>query len=841
MSFAREFGHSVWTDVIYGARMLRTNPTFTVIALLSLTVGIGANTATFSTAKRLIYDRLNVPRPQELRILLWFGDENVAVHSFIGDVVETHGTNIESGSFSFPVYKILQQRFATLFAFKDFEANATINGMALQVEAVMVSGNYYAALEITPQIGRPIQNTDSGTPGAGAVAVISDELWRRDFDASPKVIGQTILLNHVHFTVIGVNPRGFIGTKSIAHPPAIFVPISMQSEVLPMAGSASELDDPNLWWVNVMTRMQPEIQDTRASAALNVELTSAVRATMTLNSGEHIPRLLLISGSRGLQGIGNVKKPLSVMAAMLLLVLLLACANIATMLLARASERQREVGIRLVLGATRLRLLRQSLTESMLLAFFGGAGGLLLGYFTRGLIPRLLVDPESMTFDVPFDWGVCAFAAAVTIGTAMFFGWAPALALSRVQVATSLKETAQTASRRRGLGPKVIVGIQLALATCLLIGAGLFLRTVMALTSVDVGFKTKHLLLLEVDPPSSEYTLTKKAQLYRSLEDAFSAIPGVRAVTVMSVPYIARYTLTTMFVTEAEAATLDRRPGERITAVGNSFFRTMGIPIVAGRGFTEGDTATAQPVAIINSSLAHKRFPGLDPIGQKFKFGIPIKDQWVEVVGVCRDTRYMELRESVPPQFFVPYVQRPKDAEEMTYAARTDLSTSIILPSLRRAAATIDPNLPLVNVRTQQEQIDANMRVEQSFGAATGSFALMALILASVGVYGIMSYSVASRTKDLGIRLALGAQPRNIQFMILRESGVLAMVFICFGAVSALMLTRFIRSMLYEVGAHDPATILGAVTALLAIAVAAAWVPARRASNIQPVEAMRQE
>ena len=843
MYFAREFGRSLLSDIIYGARMLRRNRSVTAVALLSLTIGIGASTATFSAAKRLLYDRLNVPRPQELRILHWIGDEHVVVHSVFGDV-ETQGTNVESGSFSFPVYRMLQQHFAALFAFSDLDANATINGTAERVKAVMVSGNYYSSLEVVPQIGRAIQDTDAATPGGGGVAVISDELWHRDFVASPKVIGQTIVINRIPFTVIGVNPRGFTGTASVAQSPAIFLPLSMQPGVLPgLGGTASALRDPNLWWVSIMARLAPESKDASALAALDVELASAVRATMTLVPGDHIPRLLPILGSYGLHRIAAVKKPLKVMAAMLLLVLLLACANIATLLLARASERQREVGIRLALGANRRRLLRQLLTESMLLAFLGGAGGLLLGYSTRNLIPRLLVDPESMPFNIPFEWRVYAFMATVTIGTGILFGWVPGMALSWIEPATSLKETTHTASRRRGVSAKVIVGIQLALATCLSIGAGLFLRTVIALISVHVGFNAEHLLLLQVNPPSSEYTLAQKVRLYESLESAFSSVPGVKAVTAMSVPLVADWMLNTMFETEAEAATQERQPGERITAVANNFFQTMGIPIVTGRGFTERDTATAQPVAVINSSLAHRRFPNLNPIGQKFRFGDPIENKWVEVVGVCGDTQYKSLREPPPPQFFVPYAQRPEDAvvsEGMFYAVRTDLSASAIVGSLRRAAAKVDPNLPLANVRTQQQQIAESMHVERAFGALTLGFALMALILASIGVYGMMTYSVASRTKELSIRLVLGAQPREIRSMVLRESGLLAMVSISVGVVSALMLTHLIRSMLYAVGAHDPATILGAITCLLAIAVAAAWVPARRAARIQPAEAIRQ-
>ena len=497
--------------------------------------------------------------------------------------------------------------------------------------------------------------------------------------------------------------------------------------------------------------------------------------------------------------------------------------------------------MRLALGARHARVLRQLLTESLLLAALGGTGGLLLGYMGRNAIPRLLTTPWlPVQIDIPFDWGVFGFTAGVTLLTGILFGLAPALSAARSEVSSALKESARTATRRRkGAGGKMLVGSQIALSTLLVIGAGLFLRTVLGLSETDVGFKTDHLLLAQIDPPRQRYPEGKDVVLHQRLEQAIAAVPGVQSVTLMSMPYLTGSMSMMSFITEAESADPTKEHGERDEEVGNRFFETLGIPILSGRGFGPQDTATSAKVAVINQSLARTRFPQGDPIGQRFRFDRD-KGHWIQVVGICADTRYQNLREDIPPQYFVPYVQQT-EVGGSSYVIRTGMPPAAIVPVLRRAVAQIDPGLPLENVRTEQEQIGECMRMERALAALIAGFGLLALALAAVGIYGVMACSVASRRNEIGIRLALGALPAQVRGIILRESASLAVTGIVVGVGVALPLTRLVKSMLYGIQPYDSTTISAGILVLLAVALAASWIPARRAASVQPMEALRHE
>ena len=535
------------------------------------------------------------------------------------------------------------------------------------------------------------------------------------------------------------------------------------------------------------------------------------------------------------------KKPVYVLMTLTGFVLLLACANIANLLLARGALRQREMSVRLALGAGRSRVLRQLLTESLLLAGIGGAGGLLLGYLGRNAIPRLLANAwDRSALNVPMDWGVFGFAAGVTLLTGLLFGLAPAWMAARAEVSSSLKESAQTTTRRRkGLGGKAIVAFQIALSTLLVVGAGLFLRTLWALNSVDVGFRTDHLMLFEVAPPKQRYGPGKDVQLHQRLEQGFAALPGVEGVAPSWVAYIADNMSNDDFMPEGETVAQDHRGAEDVNVVGNTFFQTMGIPIIGGRGFAAQDTATSPKVAVINQALAKKRFPHVNALGKRFQTGDE-KHEWVQIVGICADTRYAKLRAASPPQFFMPYVQQA-EVGGLTYAIRTRLDPGELVPALRRVVQQSDRDLPIIDIRTQREQIDANMQMERAFAALTAGFGLLALALACVGIYGIMAYSVANRRNEIGIRMALGAQPGQVRGMILRESTWLAGAGIVVGVGAALLLARLVKSMLYGIQPYDPATLAGGVAILMAVAVAASWIPARRAAGVQPMEALRHE
>ena len=582
---------TVFQDVRYGLRVLGKSPGFTAIAVASLALAIGANAAIFSLAKGLLYDRLHVAHADQLRMLRWTEDQHSAVSNMWGDFEPApDGQGMVGSVFSYPVYRQLRAHnrvMQDVFAYKEDSMNATIRGNAQRADVAMVSGNYFNVLEARPQLGRAIQQSDDEMPGAGAVAVISEGVWESEFGRSPAVLGQTITVNQMPLTIVGVSPRGFTGAKKTHDSPDLFVPLSMQPVIDPKGKNGSLLNDSELWWLNIVGRAKPGVLDAQVQAALDVELAAATRATITVKSGETVPRLVLADGSRGLNYAARMfRKPAYVLLTMTGFVLLLACANIANLLLARGAQRQREMSVRLALGAGRGRVLRQLLTESLLLAGIGGAGGLLLGYLGRNAIPLLMSNGWRSTFDVPMDWEVFAFAAAVTLLTGLIFGLAPAWLTARTEASSSLKESAQTTTRRRkGLGGRAIVGFQIALSTLLVVGAGLFLRTLWALDSVDMGFRTDHLILFEVSPPIKRYGPGKGVRLHQRLEQGFAAIPGVEGVTASLSAYIANNMDNSDFLVEGEDPAAHQREPEDMNAVGNTFFATMGIPIISGRSF----------------------------------------------------------------------------------------------------------------------------------------------------------------------------------------------------------------------------------------------------------------
>ncbi|MGB6721431.1 MAG: ABC transporter permease [Terracidiphilus sp.] len=831
-------------DLRFAFRQMRRNPRFSIIGALSLAFAIGANSTLFAVVKQLLYTPLAVPHADQLRLLRWWGDGNEAVHGMWGDFDSAPGQGTNSTVFSYPVYQQLRAHndgLQDLIGFHDDGMNATIRGEAQRVNVEMVSGNYYGQLAIQAQVGRALTNADAAVPGSGAVALISDGFWARSFGRSPAVVGQTIRLNQCAITIVGVNPPGFTGLKLAQQPPDLVVPLSLQPVIDPK-GKTSLLADPGLWWVNIMARSRRGVSDLQAQAALNVALEAAVRSTLTVRSGETMPRLIVSDGSRGLL-FPDLKfaMPFLVLWALTGFVLLLACANVANLLLARATQRRREMSVRLALGAARGRLLRQLLTESLLLALFGGTGGLVLAYCGRNVLPGLLTEPwQRAGFNTAFDAKVFAFTTLLTLITTLLFGLAPAWLSSRLPIGTGLKDTAlQATMRRKGLSGKGLVAFQVALSTILVLGAGVFLRTIWNLGSVDVGFNPDNLLLLEIDPPVSRYPAGKDMNLHLLVEQRFASIPGVESVAAGSVPYISDSLSNETFLPEGETNDPHRHQAEDVNWVGKDFFRTLEIPMLAGRAFGVQDTATSPKVGIVNESLAQKRFGTVDVVGRQFKADDE-KSDWIQIVGVCRDTRYVNLRAKPPAQFFLPFVQQ-KQVGRMVYQIRTHVPASTLVPSIRKIMQQVDPDLPITDIRTQREQINAAMQLERAVAVLTAGFGLLAMALSAVGIYGVMSYSVAQRINEIGIRLAMGARPEQVRRMVLRECWNVTGVGLACGIAVALALCHVVRAMLFGIGAFDPLTVLTTVGVLLFVALGATWIPARKAASLQPMNALRNE
>jgi predicted permease len=841
----------LWRDMRFAVRMLRKSPGFTAIAIGSLALGIGANTVIFTAAQHMLLDRLAVPHPEQLRMLEWTQPGNGGAIEEMWGWFEGSDNSEVSTSFSYPVYEQMRRQNRSLdelLAFKPLGGQTVnVNGHAELDNVEMVSGNYFSALGVQPQLGRAIEQTDEGAVGSGPVVVISDRFWTNRFGRSPSVIGKTILVNTTPLTIVGVAPRGFTGAYSAQDTPDVFLPMSMQPIVSPPdwsdAVSPNLLTDPKLWWVLVMGRAKVGVPDATATAELNVAMNSAAQATMPVK-GKALPRLLLVDGSRGQNpNVEDFSKPIYVLLGLAGFVLLLACANLANLLLARGSARQREMSVRVAMGAARWRILRQVLTENLMLSLAGGAAGLALAYVVRNTIPRLLADSwNPPAFTARFDWRIFGFASLVSVVTGLLFGLGPAWAATRVELSTALKNTAQTATHwRRGLAGRSIVVVQVAMSMVLVVGAGLFVQTLAGLAHTRLGFNPDRITLFGIAPPQAKYPHAASTRLFREVEQKLAAIPGVERVALTRVPLISGSVSMHTFVPEGTARKKDgSNPNVLMNDVGRDFFRTFEIPIMAGRGFDSTDTETSRKVAVVNEALAKKYFPNVNPIGRTFEDGFHTPTQ-IEIVGVCANAKYDQVRKDPEPTFYMPYWEEKDGVGWTNFAVKTRMPEAELAPLLRKAVASVDGNLPLQGIHTQREQIDATMRNERIFADLAAGFGVLALVLASVGIYGILAYSVSRRTSEIGIRMALGAKPETVLGMVLREAAWMTGAGIAMGLGAALGIGRLIASLLYGLKAWDPATLAGAAGLLAMTALAASWIPARRAARVDPMGALRHE
>ncbi len=757
-----------------------------------------------------------------------------------------------SYSLSYPTYQRIQKNntvFSQTFA---FSANADPGniGLAGKASTAMIqgiSGNLFAGLEVPPAVGRTILPADDD-PSAAPVAMVSYAFWVSRMGANPNAIGKTILMNGIPVTVVGVAPAGFFGVDpSVA--PELWIPLSVYAQQWDRDNADHELPPllaaNKTWWVGVVGRLKPGVSTAQAKAELSVLFNQAIQAdNPKLPANADRPRLGLISVARGLNSLREqYSTSLYLLMGMVGLVLLIACANVAGLLMTRSAARQREIAMRISLGASRATIVRQLLTESISLGVLGGLAALLVAHWASVLLTALLAGGRNpVPVDLHLDVRVLLFTAATSILSGIVFGLAPSLAAIRVQPLTTLKQTSgnATMSAKRFRSGKILVGAQVALSLLLLIGAGLLLRTLQKLQTVNLGFDRQSVVLFTVRPGLNGYSGQKLLSYYQELGRRMRAIPGVQSATFADRnPIGSGGTITTLQIPGYSSGPKELYIYRHVVSPG--YFDTLRIPLLLGRVIGEQDTAAAPPVVMINQAFATKYFHGDNPLGHEVRFGSHVEDQTMKIVGVVRDVKYEDIRSDPPPTVYVPYSQTRSMAPFMTYQLRTFGDTDAVVGSITREALAVDVGVPVVNIRTEEEVVDQALYLERTFALLSSVFGALALGLACVGVYGTIAYTVAQRTNEIGIRMALGAQRAKILQMVLRETLIVVGIGLGVGLPLAWLSTRLLGKQVYGLSTHDPATLILAVLSIGAVTVAAGFVPARRASKVDPLTALRYE
>ncbi len=837
---------NLWRDLRYAGRMLRRSPGFTLVAILSLAIGIGGSTTTFSLVDAILLKSLPVRDPEQLRVVLSTGEGPYAYRE--GYRVKNRAGIWVSSPFPYSTYR---QFLSNAPQFSDFVGFAwapvtVIAGAASHyADAELVSGNFFTSLGVTALGGRTLTPEDDRS-SAPPLAVISYRYWERHLGLDPEAVGRAILVNGRPVTVVGITPRAFLGLRP-GSCPDLYLPISLASLFAP---KWYRLDDEDNAWVEVMGRLRPGVGKQQALAALGAVMQRVAAAAQRKSPGTEGPwRPVLEDGAGGILPLRNsnsVFSGLLVLSSVVGIVLLIACANLANLLLARGASRRREIAVRLSIGAGRLRLIRQLLAESFLLAGVGAALGLMLAAPLAGLIVRV-VGGDPALLNVYLDWRALLFTAGAALVTVLLFGLTPACRATRVDLTPALKDGpggVAAGPRLQARASRLLIAGQVALSTVLLAGAGLFVRTLMNLSSVDPGFQTQRLLLFNVDGSLGGYQGDKLQRLYERIREKVEVIPGVQSATLSDYALISRSYSNIDMTISGYAPKDGKSPSPLVMRVGGRFFSTIGIPILLGRGLDDRDGAKAPKTGIVNETFARSYLAGRSPIGQYIWFGggkNPPPTDRIEIVGVCRDAKYYTLRNETSPTVYLPYLQARDFNKGMTFELRTVIPPMAISSAVQHVVAEIDRSLPVAEMRTQEEQIRRTLGAERMFAGVVGSFGMIAALLAAIGLYGVMAYAVTRRTNEIGIRLALGAGRAGVQWMVLRDSLWMVAIGLAAGIPAALALTQVVRQNLYGIKPNDPASFVAAAALMVAVAAAAAWIPARRAAGLDPMRALRCE
>jgi predicted permease len=865
---------TLWQDLRYGARMLLKQKGITAIAVLSLALGIGANTALFSIVDVMLLKLLPVKEPQQLVLFQSLVAKNFGYGGYSGNTRTDPVTGLQAGtSFPYQSYQRMRERqneqgaLSDLFAFGYVVLNVLADGQADVVSGQAVTGNYHTGLGVRPLLGR-LLTEDDDKPAASPVAVLSYRYWQKRFGGDTAVVGKQINFNNRAFTVIGVTPPGFDGAGQVGSTQDVTIPLAMEPQ-LNVDPQRSSMYGAGRWWLRMMGRLKPGATLEQARAQLEAAFQQSVvehraaRNTQALAAGRNAvspldpkdyPRLVFASGSQGEMNSRQYYAPsLYLLLGVVGMVLMIACANVANLLLGRASGRQKEIGVRLALGASRWRLMRQLLTESVLLSGIGGALGLVFALWIKdGLLAVSDWGPRAL--EPKLDWRVLGFTLGLSLLTGIVFGLAPAWRATRVDLTPTLKDSGRSSSAAsRSLLSRGLVVMQVALSLLLLVGAGLFVRTLLNLQRVDLGFNTKNLLLFSVSPNLIGYKDERLVQLYERMTERLEALPGAPKVTFSSTALLSQNTNSNSVYLRSALAAMPDANG-RIKETGNSnvmwgrenYLETMGIPLLAGRTFNRQDDARAPKVAVVNQTFASKYFPNENPVGKRFTFD-PKKPDEIEIVGLVKDAKYATQREETPPTSYFPWRQNVNSMSFGNFQLRLTGNPTAAIAAVRQAMREVDENLPLSNLKTQVEQADETLRMERLFAKLVTLFGLLAQQLASIGLFGVLAYAVAQRTHEIGIRMALGAAQTDVLKMIIKQGMALALLGVALGLGGAYVLTKYLESwmqlskMLYGIQPTDPLT-YGVIAVLLtAVALIACYVPARRATKVDPMVALRSE
>jgi predicted permease len=844
----KRFWSELGQDIRYGCRTMTANKAFNAMAVLSLALGIGANTTIYSFMESILLRSLPVADPESLVVLNWHsrpprdgGKESVHVmHGVQGMAWPGDKGAMVSGMFPYGAFETLRDGnpvFSTLFGyFNGLNRTLAIRGQASSASTEYVTGEYFRGLAVSPAAGRPIDSEDD-RPGAAPVAVISFATSQRRFGGLSSAIGQPVLVDNVPFTVIGVAPPEFFGVDPAAAPD-LYLPLHTNL-LVDGARAARMYPDGNFYWIEMMGRLRPGVSMAQAQAALAPRFHQWVATTATTD-GERakLPALTLNPGAAGLGGLRRqYSKPLYALLAMVGLILAIACANIASLLLARAAARRREMAVRLSLGAGRFRVVRQLLTESVMLASLGGALGVLFAIWgVRSLTLLLSNGQQNFTLHAELNWNVLGVTAALSVVCGLLFGLAPAIQSTRPDVMPALKSGRGGGPRRRA--QHVLVVAQIAVSFLILVAAGLFVRTLNNLHSVQLGYARENILLFSLNARQTGHRDPEIAIFYADLRKRFESIPGVIGATLSqsSIVNAARAGPAIRGPMKIGAVTIE---DARVLAAGPRFLATMQIPILAGREIDDRDQPGSRPVAVIGERLARTYFGNENPVGRRIT--LPDEKRDLEIVGVSANLRYGGLKNEEESRMTVFVAVSQFSPDRITYALRTAGDPLRFVRSVREIVREADSRIPVTNVVTQAAEIDRTISRELTFAKLCTAFAVLALLTACVGLYGTMSYSVARQVGEIGIRMALGAQRGAVVWMVLRRVLLLAAVGLAIGVPAALIASQLVKSFLFETQPNDPGTLALAGVVLLSAAILAGLAPARRASRIDPLAALRHE